>query len=111
MGLKSCYDYFSSQGHTHIKIFLPSFRQNDPTLAEPGILKSLEKFIVWTPSRSSSSNKRTICYDDRFILNAAVDSGGVVVSNDGYRDLLGEREEFRKVVGERTLMYSFVDGR
>lgn len=33
------------------------------------------------------------------------------MSNDNYRDLVAESCEFKKVVGERVLMYSFVNDR
>jgi len=66
--------------------------------------------LVWTPSRVVN-NKRQTCYDDRFILKLAVQTDGVVVSNDCYRDLVGESPEFRKVVQERLLGFSFVGGR
>ena len=44
----------------------------------------------------------------RYILNEAVRSGGVVVSNDNFRDLAAESPAFRRVVEEALLMYSWV---
>lgn len=41
----------------------------------------------------------------------AAESQGVVVSNDNYRDLANENMEYKKVVEERLLMYSFVADR
>lgn len=52
-----------------------------------------------------------VCYDDRYILKLAAELDGIVVSNDNYRDLAQESSEFRKVVEERILMYSFVNDR
>lgn len=52
-----------------------------------------------------------VCYDDRYILKLAVETDGIVVSNDNYRDLMGENDKFKKVVEERLLMYSFVNDR
>lgn len=52
-----------------------------------------------------------VCYDDRYILKLAAEVSGIVVSNDNYRDLLNENPEYRKVVEERLLMYSFVNDR
>lgn len=69
-----------------------------------------DKVVVFTPSRRVN-NKRIVCYDDRYILKLAVDNGGIVVSNDNYRDLLSEKPEFKKVIEERLLMYSFVNDR
>ena len=76
------------------------------------VLSQLErhKFLVFTPARRVGG-KRVICYDDRYILKLAVQNGGVVVSNDNYRDLMNENTEYRKVVEQRLLMYSFVNDR
>lgn len=52
-----------------------------------------------------------VCYDDRYILRLAAEVDGIVVSNDNYRDLAQENPEFRKVIEERILMYSFVNDR
>lgn len=52
-----------------------------------------------------------MCYDDRFVLKLAAETGGIVVSNDNYRDLLNENQEYRTVVDERLLMYTFVNDR
>lgn len=65
---------------------------------------------MYTPSRLIGG-KRLVCYDDRFILRLAADTDGVVVSNDNYRDLCLESPDFRKVVEDRILMYSFVNDR
>lgn len=50
-----------------------------------------------------------VCYDDRFIVKLAFESDGVVVSNDTYRDLQSERQEWKRFIEERLLMYSFVN--
>ena len=34
-----------------------------------------------------------------------------MVSNDNYRELINEKQEFKKVIEERILMYTFVDDR
>ena len=52
-----------------------------------------------------------MCYDDRFVLKLAAETNGIVVSNDNYRDLLNENQEYRTVVDERLLMYTFVNDR
>lgn len=66
--------------------------------------------LVFTPSRQVGG-RRLVCYDDRFILQLAAETDGIVVSNDNYRDLVPENPEFRKIVEERVLMYSFVNDR
>lgn len=52
-----------------------------------------------------------VCYDDRYIIKLAAEIDGIVVSNDNYRDLAQENPEYRKVVEERILMYTFVNDR
>lgn len=41
----------------------------------------------------------------------ASENEGVVVSNDNYRDLATESVEFKRVIDERVLMFSFVNDR
>jgi ribonuclease ZC3H12 len=69
-----------------------------------------ENVVVFTPARRVGG-KRVICYDDRYIIKLAADNGGIVVSNDNYRDLMDESADYKKVVEERLLMYSFVNDR
>ena len=69
-----------------------------------------EKILVFTPSRRIGG-KRIVCHDDRYIVKLAAETDGVIVSNDTYRDLAAERQDFRKVIEERLLMYSFVSDR
>ena len=81
-------------------------------VADQEILLELEKErqLVFTPSRLAGG-RRLVCYDDRYILKLAAETDGIVVSNDNYRDLAAENPEFKKVVIERLLMYSFVNDR
>lgn len=69
-----------------------------------------ERLLVFTPSRNVGG-RRMVCYDDRYILKLASENDGIVVSNDNYRDLVIENPEFKKVVDERLLMYTFVSDR
>ena len=69
-----------------------------------------EKILVFTPSRKVGG-KRIVCYDDRYIVKLAAETGGVIVSNDTYRDLAAENPSYRKAIDERLLMYSFVNDR
>ena len=66
--------------------------------------------VVFTPSRRIKG-RRVVCYDDRYILKLAMETEGIVVSNDIYRDLCSENQDFSKVVEHRLLMYSFADDR
>ena len=77
---------------------------------DQSILRELErkKILVFTPSRRVAG-KRVVCYDDRFIVKLAYDSNGIIVSNDTYRDLQGEKQEWKQFIEERLLMFSFVN--
>lgn len=115
-GIKICVDWFRARGHKQITVFVPKWRKEasrpDNPITEQEILGELERerLLVFTPSRLVGG-KRMVCYDDRYILRLAADEDGIVVSNDNYRDLAQESPEFRKVVEERILMYSFVNDR
>lgn len=115
-GIAICVDWFKQRGHKDVTVFVPKWRKEsarpDNPIKDQDILNELEKerVLVYTPSRSLSG-KRTVCYDDRYILKLAIDNDGIVVSNDNYRDLLKESNEFKTVVEERILMYSFVNDR
>ncbi|CAH1116182.1 unnamed protein product [Phaedon cochleariae] len=113
-GIKICVDWFRARGHTDVTVFVPKWRKEAPRPDNPirdqELLAELERerLLVFTPSRHVGG-RRTVCYDDRYVLKLAAQTDGVVVSNDNYRDLCQENAEFRKVVDERLLMYSFVN--
>ncbi|EDL80428.1 zinc finger CCCH type containing 12A (predicted) [Rattus norvegicus] len=113
-GILLAVNWFLERGHTDITVFVPSWRKEQPRpdvpITDQHILRELEKkkILVFTPSRRVGG-KRVVCYDDRFIVKLAYESDGVVVSNDTYRDLQGERQEWKRFIEERLLMYSFVN--
>ncbi|XP_004641153.1 endoribonuclease ZC3H12A isoform X1 [Octodon degus] len=113
-GILLAVNWFLERGHTDITVFVPSWRKEQPRpdvpITDQNILRELEKkkILVFTPSRRVGG-KRVVCYDDRFIVKLAYDSDGIVVSNDTYRDLQGERQEWKRFIEERLLMYSFVN--
>jgi ribonuclease ZC3H12 len=113
-GIKLCVEWFQARGHKDITVFVPRWRKEasrpERPIADQEILNELERerILVFTPSRLVGG-KRVACYDDRYILKLALEADGIVVSNDNYRDLLSQCPEFRKVVEERILMYSFVN--
>jgi hypothetical protein len=115
-GIKIVVDWFRLRGHRDITAFVPLWRRETHKQEYPVVDLDLllelerEKVVVFTPSRMVSG-KRIICHDDRYIVKLALDNGGVIVSNDNYRDLAAECPEFRKVIEERLLMYSFVNDR
>ncbi|KAM5248656.1 endoribonuclease ZC3H12A [Ctenodactylus gundi] len=113
-GILLAVNWFLKRGHTDITVFVPAWRKEQPRpdvpITDQHILRELEKkkILVFTPSRRVGG-KRVVCYDDRFIVRLAYESDGIVVSNDTYRDLQSERQEWRRFIEERLLMYSFVN--
>lgn len=77
LGIRLCVDWFKNRGHKEITVFIPKFRKESPRPDNPiknqEILFELEKerMLVYTPSRFVGG-KRTVCYDDRYILKVLV---------------------------------------
>ncbi|CAG0923429.1 unnamed protein product, partial [Notodromas monacha] len=115
-GIRLAVDWFRARGHQDITVFVPKWRKEsskpEAPIKDQDVLLELEKerSLVFTPSRLVSG-RRLVCYDDRYILNLAVATDGIVVSNDNYRDLASESPDYKRVVEERILMYSFVNDR
>ena len=134
-GIKICVDWFKARGHKEITVFVPKWRKesskpespttgelfllltgqqviNDAHFSDQHILIELERegLLSFTPSRQVLG-KRIVSHDDRYILNLAAETGAVVVSNDNFRELINEKPEFKKVIEEKVLMYSFVKER
>ncbi|XP_060937150.1 endoribonuclease ZC3H12A [Limanda limanda] len=113
-GIQLAVNFFLDRGHSSVTVFVPSWRREQPRpdapITDQHVLMDLErrKIVVFTPSRRVGG-KRVVCYDDRFIVKLAYESEGVIVSNDTYRDLQGERPEWKKCIEERLLMFSFVN--
>ncbi|XP_037079197.1 uncharacterized protein LOC119100192 [Pollicipes pollicipes] len=114
-GIRLAVEYFRARGHQGITVFVPMWRKEAPRpdtpITDQEVLLELERerFLVFTPSRVVDG-KRITCYDDRYILQTALHQDGIVVSNDNYRDLHKEKQ-FKKVIEERILMYSFANDR
>ena len=113
-GIKIVIDYFLRRGHKQIKAIVPRFRRgnsdNDCPTRKPELLDELEEkgFITYTPSRFIQ-NQLICAYDDRFILKTALHFDAVIVSNDLYRDLMAEDYQFKHLVENNLLQYSFVE--
>ena len=113
-GIQICVDWFKARGHKNITAFVPKWRKEASKVEVPisgqKLLEELEKKeeLVFTPSRQVNG-KRIVCHDDKYILNLAAQQDAIVVSNDNYRELINEKPEYKKVIEERILMYSFVN--
>lgn len=116
LGIQLAVNFFLDRGHTTITVFVPSWRKEKPRpdvpITDQHILRDLErkKILVFTPSKRVAG-KRVVCHDDRYIVKLAYESNGIIVSNDMYRDLQGEKPEWKRFIEERLLMYSFVNNK
>ena len=115
-GIGIAVDWFLQHGHREITVFVPQWRKeasktNSPIINQE-VLRRLEDdhFLKWTPARIIRG-RRVTCYDDRYIVQLASENDGVIVSNDAFRDLENECPEFKKVIEQRLLMYTFVNDR
>ena len=111
-GIKLCVEFFKRRGHTDITVFVPLWRKQElrpeSPIAEREILDELSRqnVLKFTPSRKSG-NRLIVCYDDKYTVELADQTGGIIVSNDGFRDLIKENPRWRETIEQRTLMYTF----
>ncbi|CAL8292429.1 unnamed protein product [Merluccius merluccius] len=113
LGIQLAVRFFQQRGHSDIIVFVPSWRTEpsrpDVPISDQHLLRELERqrLLVLTPSRRVAG-RRLVCYDDRFIVKEAFESGGVIVSNDSYRDLQAENPQWRRLLQENLLMFFFI---
>ncbi|KAK6323399.1 hypothetical protein J4Q44_G00057380 [Coregonus suidteri] len=109
-GIALAVQHFWNRGHRRISTFLPQWRQKrDPRVKEQHYLTELQNLglLSYTPSREVQG-KRINSYDDRFMLQLAQKTDGVIVTNDNLRDLLDESHVWRDIIKKRLLQYTFV---
>lgn len=114
-GIQLAVDYFKKRGHSKITVFVPEWRKEastpDSRITDQHILHQLEQegHLKYTPSRRLDGGRRIVCYDDRYIVKLATDEQGVIVSNDQFRDLVKEKEQWKEVIETRLLQFTFVN--
>jgi len=109
--------------HGKIVCFVPKFRAKKSESLDTQVLDRLESdgILKWTPSREVNG-KHITSYDDRysrtvenlsklkmkqflfyfrFILEYATTSGGIVITNDNYKDLFDEEPKWRDTIQNR----------
>ncbi|XP_034533129.1 protein KHNYN [Notolabrus celidotus] len=109
-GIALAIQHFWDRGHRHISALLPQWRQkSDPKIKEQHYLTELQTLglVAYTPSREVQG-KRISSYDDRFMLQLAQKTDGVIVTNDNLRDLSDETAAWRDIIKKRLLQYTFV---
>jgi len=99
-GIKICVDFFQQRGH-EVTVFVPQYRTKSGQSDDRHLLDQLYKTgtLAFTPSAS---------YDDRYVLQYAQTVGGIVVSNDQYKDIMNESPELHFVATRRKLGFTWV---
>jgi len=107
-GIVLCADYFRARGHNIVKAFVPRQHQH---LIPKQVVEEMtrDEILVFTPSRQlGTQGKRISSYDDRFIVQYAVITGGVVISNDNFKDLYNEQPAWRETITNRVLQHTWI---
>ncbi|XP_056621471.1 NEDD4-binding protein 1 isoform X2 [Triplophysa dalaica] len=108
-GIALAAQHFWGRGHRKITVFVPQWRQKkDPKIKEQHYLTDLQDLglLSFTPSREVEG-KRINSYDDRFMLNLAQQTNGVIVTNDNMRDLVDESPAWKDIIKRSLLQYVF----
>ncbi|NXB81919.1 N4BP1 protein, partial [Donacobius atricapilla] len=108
-GIAIAVDYFWKRGHRNITVFVPQWRtRRDPYITEQNFLTQLEDvgILSLTPARMVLG-ARIAAHDDRFLLHLAAKTGGVIVTNDNFREFVTESIAWREIIQKRLLQYTF----
>ncbi|XP_016348269.1 protein KHNYN isoform X2 [Sinocyclocheilus anshuiensis] len=108
-GIALAVQQFWARGHREITVFVPQWRQkNNSKVKERQYMNELYDlgFLKYTPSREVEG-KRINSYDDRFMLELAQKTNGVIVTNDNLRDLVDESPAWRDIIKKSLLQYVF----
>ncbi|NXI67809.1 N4BP1 protein, partial [Anseranas semipalmata] len=108
-GIAIAVDYFWKRGHRNITAFVPQWRtRRDPYITEQDFLTQLQDvgILSLTPARMVLG-ARIAAHDDRFLLHLADKTGGVIVTNDNFREFVTESFAWREIIQKRLLQYTF----
>ncbi|NXF93284.1 N4BP1 protein, partial [Eubucco bourcierii] len=108
-GIAIAVDYFWNRGHRNITVFVPQWRtRRDPYITEQDFLTELQDvgILSLTPARMVLG-ARIASHDDRFLLHLADKTGGVIVTNDNFREFVTESPAWREIIQKRLLQYTF----
>ncbi|KAJ1137611.1 hypothetical protein NDU88_004009 [Pleurodeles waltl] len=109
-GIAIAVQHFWDLGHRHVTVFVPQWRmKKDPKVKEQHFLTQLNQLslLSFTPSRTVAG-KRITSYDDRFLLQLAERTEGVIVTNDNLRDCAEESPKWKDIIKHRLLQFTFV---
>ncbi|XP_015420178.1 PREDICTED: NEDD4-binding protein 1, partial [Myotis davidii] len=80
-----------------------------PSRTEQHFLTQLQELgiLSLTPARMVFG-ERIASHDDRFLLHLADKTGGIIVTNDNFREFVTESVSWREIITKRLLQYTFV---
>uniref|UniRef100_A0A0X3P8N9 Putative ribonuclease ZC3H12C n=2 Tax=Schistocephalus solidus TaxID=70667 RepID=A0A0X3P8N9_SCHSO len=105
--LRCALDYFLERGHEDILIVLHGIRH--ASCSAVFTEAEMAKYFSFASCRRLCK-ETLIADDDSIILEFATKRNAVVISNDQYRDWVNVRPEFRDVIENRLIPYSFNAG-
>ncbi|XP_030060223.1 NEDD4-binding protein 1 [Microcaecilia unicolor] len=108
-GIAIAVAYFWRNGHRNITVFVPQWRtKRDPNITEQRFLTELQDLgiLSFTPARTVLGT-RIASHDDRFLLHLAEKTGGIIVTNDNFKEFVIESPVWREIIKERLLQYTF----
>ncbi|XP_048211617.1 NEDD4-binding protein 1 [Perognathus longimembris pacificus] len=109
-GIAIAVEYFWKLGNRNITVFVPQWRtRRDPNITEQHFLTQLQELgiLSLTPARMVFG-ERIASHDDRFLLHLADKTGGIIVTNDNFREFVTESISWREIITKRLLQYTFV---
>ncbi|KAM5262407.1 NEDD4-binding protein 1 [Ctenodactylus gundi] len=109
-GIAIAVEYFWKLGNRNITVFVPQWRtRRDPNVTEQHFLTQLQELgiLSLTPARMVFG-ERIASHDDRFLLHLADKTGGIIVTNDNFREFVTESVSWREIITNRLLQYTFV---
>ncbi|ELK29354.1 NEDD4-binding protein 1 [Myotis davidii] len=87
----------------------PTVARMPPLCPQQHFLTQLQELgiLSLTPARMVFG-ERIASHDDRFLLHLADKTGGIIVTNDNFREFVTESVSWREIITKRLLQYTFV---
>ena len=107
-GIKIVVDFFKARGHSEIVVFVHQHRTKTGEVANSEVLKEL---VAGGVIVREVGKDRIASFDHQYVLDYAAKHGGVVVTQDDFKELVNKMLGWAEVVQKRILTPTFVHGR
>ena len=104
-GIVIIVEYFWKLANRNITVFVSQWRTSlDPNATEQHFLSQLQDLgiLALTPARKVLG-QRIASHEDRFLLHLADKTGGIIVTNDNFREFVTESVSWREIITKRLL--------